>query len=197
MKVSWDDDIPNIWKHKIHVPTTNQLSWSFSQQNMLHPFINWVPNSSSFRRRVHDLPGSKQPDIASTKQVPSNHGPMGSGHLMTGVKASWLSKSYLTIIPSCPDMSRLNQTNAQSLWLNHVKSCQIPNLHQFTKVLMIVKMIYPMKPLSSCDWNINNFTMAPEFSTFGFRASPGFAMAGHRMAWKMDVPLTLAYFTLW
>ena len=20
MKVSWDDDIPNIWKHKIHVP---------------------------------------------------------------------------------------------------------------------------------------------------------------------------------
>ena len=26
MKVNWDDDIPNIWKHKSHVPvTTNQI----------------------------------------------------------------------------------------------------------------------------------------------------------------------------
>ena len=27
MKVHWDDDIPNIWKHKSHVPvTTNQIN---------------------------------------------------------------------------------------------------------------------------------------------------------------------------
>jgi len=27
--VSWADDIPNIWKNKIHVPTTHQITIIF------------------------------------------------------------------------------------------------------------------------------------------------------------------------
>jgi hypothetical protein len=33
MKVSWDYEIPNIWKNKINVPTTNQINY---RDHMVH-----------------------------------------------------------------------------------------------------------------------------------------------------------------
>jgi hypothetical protein len=33
MKVKWDDEIPNIWKNKIHVPN-HQPGWFFSIEKL-------------------------------------------------------------------------------------------------------------------------------------------------------------------
>ena len=56
MKVSWDDDIPNIWKNKFMFQTTNQFSIivlileSPSEFNDLKKFIHHpIKNTAKFR----------------------------------------------------------------------------------------------------------------------------------------------------
>ena len=46
MKVSWDDDIPNIWKNKSHVPNYQPVLkllsiWKTSQHMMPHTWLKW------------------------------------------------------------------------------------------------------------------------------------------------------------
>ena len=36
MKVSWDDDIPNIWKNKIHVPNHQPGMWLHFLESMMY-----------------------------------------------------------------------------------------------------------------------------------------------------------------
>ena len=44
MKVSWDDDIPNIWKHKIHVPNHQPGKYMELYGNIWKQTIHMVTN---------------------------------------------------------------------------------------------------------------------------------------------------------
>ena len=57
MKVNWDDEIPNIWENKSHVPvTTNQL-W---QVPPISSFLSWrsvAPAPPDYQLAVESVPG--------------------------------------------------------------------------------------------------------------------------------------------
>jgi hypothetical protein len=63
MKVSWDDEIPNIWKNKIHVP--NHQAVLVQKNSHIQISIFWIPFMN-------------QKDLRKISQHLSGHGKIGT-----------------------------------------------------------------------------------------------------------------------
>ena len=86
MKVSWDDEIPIIWKNKHMFQTTNQkVNWSYKATN------NWWSITKCRRRQNHQRsPGIFRLEINTSQQSPKKHVIFLNGYLFC-LEISWSS----------------------------------------------------------------------------------------------------------